>query len=328
VNLIRSICIACLSLFLPSLVIAAPASFEGFVQVRTGNTLYVSYTAPKAAAPTVVLLNGLTNRFEDWNSFAAQLEKRGLGIVRLDMMGQGRTLVEAGGSNGEFAVAAQVEDVHALLEKLEISKPIHLVGFSYGGGIAQAFAAKYSSQIANLILMSPFTASIESQDSYLRWQVSQHRFLFPFDTRSYDEIYDQYLHIFIFTTYPAADPRLLENPYRLEGVYNLVRGIRRFRSVDVMKSMPKGKVHMMIGSADELIPQRMLEEYWAALPLSVKASRLTILGCGHRIPELLPVQAANWVLRIVDGDPELKGGRSFTLNPWLSLSQPETNLSR
>jgi pimeloyl-ACP methyl ester carboxylesterase len=323
----RSSIIAVASLFIPCLVLAAPSvhSVHGLLNLGNGHTLFVDFAPAQAGSPTVVLFNGLTNQVSDFDQFASQLQSQGLGAVRFDFMGQGETLIAAGGSTGIFTVESQVADAHALLEKLGVSSPVHLIGFSYGGGIAQAYSAKFPEQISSLILMSPFTASIESQDSYIRWQVSAHRLMFPFDARSYDEIYDSYLRSFIFLTYPAADPRLLENPYRLEAVFHLVQGIRHFRSTDVMSSLPKGKLHLMIGAIDELIPAGMSRDFWSALPDDVKASRLTITGCGHRIPELVPTLAANWVKRIIARDPKLSGGHSYVVNGYIPSSQIETD---
>ena len=315
--------LALLAFLAPSFAMAQLRTFEGNIQLENGNSIFVKTVAPRESAPTIVFFNGLTDRLQSWDSLTTNLVSRGYGIVAFDFMGQGRTLLSNKVPTKGVAVWNQVEDVRELLSKLEVQEPIHLAGFSYGGGIAQAYAARYPQSIATLTLMAPFTTSIESQDAYFRWQAAQHRILFPFDTREYDEIYDQYLRTYVFSNYPLVEPALLE-PFRLEGVFRLVQGVRHFNSFDVIELLPKGKLHLIIGTFDQLIPRKMQDEFWERLPRDVRASRLLLEGVEHRIPLYAPNGAARWIHRIVSGDPEISNGRTFTLNPWMLSSQNET----
>ena len=52
-----------------------------------------------------------------------------------------------------YAVADLVADLHALLAALDVSAPIGLVGNSFGGLLALAFAARYPDRVARLALI-------------------------------------------------------------------------------------------------------------------------------------------------------------------------------
>ncbi len=50
-----------------------------------------------------------------------------------------------------------VRDLHALVEAAHIPKPFVLVGHSFGGLLVQAYAAKYPSDLAGLVLVDPLS---------------------------------------------------------------------------------------------------------------------------------------------------------------------------
>ncbi|MEK7356407.1 MAG: alpha/beta hydrolase [Bdellovibrionota bacterium] len=301
----------------PAIATGIPASAQktGFVKLATGRELYAEYVKPAPGKPTIVLVNGLTYRIGCWDAFVRELHGSGLGILRYDPMGQGRTLLKYSSKIEAIPYGEQAEDLALLLDALKLPT-VHLVGLSYGGGIGFAFAAAHPSRVATLTAMAPFVAPIAWQDRYLSLQVSQTRLLNPLLTWTDDEIYDFYLRNFVYSTYPSYEPIVLENPYRLEATFRLVQGIRKFHVIDVVDRLPKGKLHLVLAGDDTYVPHEMHEKFWNALPKGVAATRLIIAGSGHKIPELEPQFAARWVKEIVNGNAKLSNARTFTGKPW------------
>ncbi len=76
---------------------------------------------------------------------------------------------------------------------------------------------------------APFIERLTDQDLIIDGWVSEHRLLFPLDPRTKEELYDWYLRVLIYLTYPAAEPVLLENFFKLEATFRMVRELRTLR---------------------------------------------------------------------------------------------------
>ncbi len=296
--------------------ISTLAQTKGFVQVTPERELYVDYVPAQKGLPTVVLINGLTYSTRQWQNFAEALLARGVGVLRYDPTGQGQTLLRYAPVVQVIPVQQQIEDLHTLLNILKINGPFNLVGLSYGGGVASGFAAAYPSLVKNLILMAPFTRPLEGQDRWIRAQIWATRQMFPFNKLSDDELYDHFLHQISYATYPQAEPIVLENPFKLEATFRLVQGIRKFRPMDLTHLLPPKSVHLMIARQDQYIETSVLDEYWDAVPVSARASRIYINGSEHKMVEAVPRFTAAWVYQIVSGNPKLFTGGDFEGYPY------------
>jgi pimeloyl-ACP methyl ester carboxylesterase len=295
--------------------------------------IFVRHKPAAAGESTIVLLNGLTYSTREWNSFANALENLNsrMGILRFDMHGMGKTLLE-----GKVPVVEtvpyqkQVELLSKVLKNLDIKKP-HLVGLSYGGGIAIAYAAQYPKKVGQVVLMAPFTEPLESQDKWIRTQIAIHRTTFPLNPASDDELYDFFLRQIVFSTYPSAEPSVLENPYKLEAVFRMVQGIRKFKATQFVKDLPENSIHLMVANEDQYIPQEVMDRFWRALPKSKRASRINISYSEHKLPEAIPSFTAAWIMELLR-NPLLSEGKVFDGKSWrfeatsgsntISLPQP------
>lgn len=292
-------------------------SYQGFVKVAPKRQLYVDYVKAEGTKPTVVLLNGLTYSTRQWDDMVKPLIERGIGVVRYDMFGQGKTLLKYAPIKEVIPYQDQVSDLKSLLNELGVKAPYNLVGLSYGGGIAAGFAAAYPKEVKNVIMLSPYTQPLETQDISIRAQIQAVRLTFPMNPMSDDELYDFFLKQNIYTTYPSAEPIVLENPYKLDATFHLVQGIRKFRPVDVADTMPKDVLHLVIARQDQYIPNYILDAYWKAVPRASQASRLYVNGSEHKIPEAVPNFAAAWVYQILSGNPIYFKGSDFEGFPFL-----------
>lgn len=290
---------------------------EGFVDIGNKERLWASYKPATRGAPTIVLLHGLTYTMKPWNLFSDALEKLNpdLGILRYDMKGMGKTLLDGPVPvNYEITYQDQVRLLRALLKTLKIEKPT-LVGLSYGGAIALSYAATYPGSFDKLILMAPFTEPLEGQDRWIRMQIAATRLAFPLNPATDEELYDFFLRQFIYTTFPAAEPVVLANPYILESIFRMVKSVRLFKASEIVNRLPPASVHLVVANQDQYLTGGVLDRFWNNLPASTRASRINIAFTEHKIPEAIPSYSAAWVHEILTNS-KVSGGKVFEGNSW------------
>jgi pimeloyl-ACP methyl ester carboxylesterase len=291
--------------------------FKGFVQVRPDRELYVEYFRPQQGKPTVLLLNGLTFTTREFQFYAGALARRGIGVISFDFDGMGKSLLRYAPSLAVYSVDQQVQDVRTLLFAMKQRPPFNLAGLSYGGGIALGFSLAYPKEVNKLILMAPFTEALSSQDAWIRTQVRLTRQSFPNNPASDEELFDFFLRQFVYSTYPQSEPIVLENPFKLEGIFNLIRGIRKFRPVDMAHRLPPRTLHLMVAGSDQYVSSSLLREFWGRANPAARMSRILIHQSEHKIPQFVPEFAAAWTWQILKGNPVLSGGRDFEAWPFL-----------
>jgi pimeloyl-ACP methyl ester carboxylesterase len=292
----------------PSPVTAAEIS--GFVQVTKEQSLFVVDSRGKGEA--LIFLNGLTYSTKEWGSLTDAINELdpSLRTIRYDMTGMGKTLLKDPlPVNYAISLERQVNELKGLMDSLGLKKAT-LVGLSYGGGVGLEFARTYPNRVARLILMAPFTEALASQDEWILRQIAGTRIAFPLNPATDDELYDFFLRKLIFTTYPSAEPIVMENPYKLESVFRMVQGIRRFEARKIVRQLPSASVHLVVADQDQYLKSSVMDEFWTNLPKRVKASRIDISFTEHKIPEAIPLFAAGWIYSILK-NPTVSGGKEF-----------------
>ncbi|MFD3546789.1 alpha/beta fold hydrolase [Streptomyces sp. NPDC058655] len=114
------------------------------------------------AAPlgTVVLLHGLlTDSLASYYfTVAPAFAAAGLDVVMYDHRGHGRS----GRPQRGYTLGAFVDDLDALLDRLGVRTPVHLVGNSYGGTVAFGHALRRPERVAGMVV-------IESEPATAAW---------------------------------------------------------------------------------------------------------------------------------------------------------------
>ncbi|WP_326769326.1 alpha/beta hydrolase [Streptomyces sp. NBC_01591] len=134
------------------------------VMVDTGAVrLHVQRIGPREGRPaiaTVVLVHGLlTDSLASYYfTVAPAFAAAGLDVVMYDLRGHGRSERPAEG----YTVEHNIDDLEALLDRLAVTGPVHLVGNSFGGTIAFGFAARRPERAASVSL-------IESEPATAAW---------------------------------------------------------------------------------------------------------------------------------------------------------------
>lgn len=305
----------------------ALAPYTGFVEVRPGRSLYVDLKPAAPGRPTVVLLNGLTYSTRNWDRYVDELLKidPGLGILRYDPRGMGRTLLSDGIPLRPITLEDQSDDLHGLKPALGISGPTFALGLSYGGALALMHSVRHGEDFDQYIAMAPFLEPIPQQDAMIKEMVKSYRWNFPLDPRSDDELYDVYLWTLVYSTYPNAEPSVLEHPFKLQSIFRLAQGSRSWLAARYAALFPKGRVHVVGATADEYVGFDRLQYFLSQVPAGTLASTMFIQDPPletlpftqkhHKIVELRARLAAAWSYRILSGDPELQKGLTFWTDP-------------
>jgi proline iminopeptidase len=122
---------------------------EGFVDV---GGVFIYYKALGAGAPLVILHGGPGASHEYLLPYLIPLAKTNR-LVFIDERGSGQStrLADPVG----YTVEAMADDVEAVRRALGLGK-VSMLGHSYGGVLAQAYALKYQENLTHLILASTF----------------------------------------------------------------------------------------------------------------------------------------------------------------------------
>jgi poly(3-hydroxyalkanoate) depolymerase len=128
-------------------------------QLRTvtvgGRTLRVSVRPGDGTLTPLLLMNGIGASLEVLQPFVDALDPR-REVIRFDVPG-------VGGSPRPvmpYTMATFTPVVAALLTRLGHRDPVDVLGFSWGGGLAQQFAIQYRRRVRRLVLAATGTGSL------------------------------------------------------------------------------------------------------------------------------------------------------------------------
>ena len=144
----------------PSPQLGYPIS-EGYVDV---NGVWIYYKTVGRGQPLVVLHGGPGASHDYLLPHLIPLARRNR-LVFIDERGSGRSpsLEDPSG----YTIENMVEDVEAVRVALRLGK-INLLGHSYGGALAQAYALKYQRNLAHLVLCSTFSSTRAMNEVFVR----------------------------------------------------------------------------------------------------------------------------------------------------------------
>ncbi|MCX7646332.1 MAG: alpha/beta hydrolase [Rhodobacteraceae bacterium] len=125
---------------------AAPGRFA---DLPSGWTHYRWWGA--AEGPVAVLIHGLTTPSFVWEGLAPLLAAKGWRCLAYDLHGRGFSAAVPGRQDADFFL----RQLRGLLDHQGLGGPVTLVGYSMGGAIATAFAARHPDRVARLVLVAP-----------------------------------------------------------------------------------------------------------------------------------------------------------------------------
>ncbi len=134
------------------------AGRQGFVNVLGFRLFFRTVGAPTAG--TVLCLHGGPGATHDYLAPLTDLAEEGYQVVLFDLLGCGRSELPA--DHGLFTLEHNVEEVEGIRAGLHLGR-VHLVGSSYGGLLALAYALRYPEHLRSLVTVGglasvPFAA--------------------------------------------------------------------------------------------------------------------------------------------------------------------------
>ena len=136
---------------------AALAGSEREYITRDGNTLgYIAYTGP-GATTALVYLHGIESHAGWFAQAASLLQDHGYDVFNLDRRGSGVNRENRGYVSGHIDhYQLLFDDIHDFITPLRARyRHVFLVGLSWGGKLASAFALQYPDDVDGLVLITP-----------------------------------------------------------------------------------------------------------------------------------------------------------------------------
>lgn len=122
------------------------------IQGLDGETVRIAYldhpasstdSSPKAV---ILLLHGFPQTSHQFRHVLPVLAKEGYRCIAPDYRGAGRSST----SHHDFRKTTMAADMLALLDKLDITEPVHVVGHDIGGMIAFALASRHPQRVKSV----------------------------------------------------------------------------------------------------------------------------------------------------------------------------------
>ncbi len=148
-----------------------PKVFSKGLKVFTSTAnrqIVFDYVRPAKGKNTLVLLHGLGDSMYHLEAMADLAIRSGMGVLRVDLHGHGRTLSEFVKRHGDIPAELNfrdnIEDVRDLIKYLNL-KQVSILGHSYGGGIAFGLAVELQNVrgivVRSLHMLAPYVQRID-----------------------------------------------------------------------------------------------------------------------------------------------------------------------
>jgi proline iminopeptidase len=242
---------------------------DGFVKVLGYDLHYRSAGSPTAPA-TVLVLHGGPGGSLDYLLPLTDLTRWGYRVVLFDQLACGRSEVPPG--TDLFTLEHHVEETEGVRTALGLGR-VHLIGSSYGGLLALAYAIKYQPHLRSLVTVGglpdvPFASAemdrlinelpAEYRDA-IRLHFSRGELRHPDYLRATDRFYHTYV-----CRLPEWPPELTRTLQLAEErpVYRYMNGPNEFtitgtiRDINIVPDLPKIRVPTLVtgGRYDEVTP--------------------------------------------------------------------------
>ena len=268
-----------------------------FAKLNDGNVHY-QFTE-SGDGPIILLVHGVSCPMAIWDPIMDTLVAAGLRVLRFDLYGRGYS----DSPNLPYTVDLFVRQIDALLDYLEITEPVYLLGISLGGGIAVTYSAERSEKVERLILIAP--AGIPMPKIPLKLKLLRIRGLGDFMMKSMGRLLlqksfrTQYLYNkeksesfaeeFIFYYKKRNSLKGILSTYRDYPVDGLLDYYRKLSETSI-------PILLFWGNEDQLIPY---DTHMKILKILPRAEFCSIENAGHGVHYDCPLLVSSRILKFI-----------------------------
>jgi pimeloyl-ACP methyl ester carboxylesterase len=220
-----------------------------------------TYYEVAGSGPPLVLVCGISAELQVWRNQVDELSKH-FSVIRYDNRGAGRSSAP----DSPYSIPQMADDLAALLDALQIDAT-HLLGWSMGGYIAQAFARRYPQRVLKLLLLS----TAHEPDGYVRLAIRNWM-----NIRSSNMPYEQIVRFVLrwqFTPaafdnevfFEKAVQMMTSNPYAQKADAFLQQAEASLAYIPGDAVLPASTL-VMVGADDNLLPPYLSERLAKAIP--------------------------------------------------------------
>lgn len=170
---------------------------------------YRTWPSDQVRRATLVLLNGVMSHSGWFEPLGSRLSKAGFHVVGADRRGSGLN----DRARGDAPSAAQlVSDVKTIVEREnDLSRPLFLIGWCWGGVLAVNVALELEKQLSGLVLLAPGLYPTKKLKDEMSAEVAKHAGAPPDQPILTSPIREE-----MFTEGPALQEFIHQDPYRLK----------------------------------------------------------------------------------------------------------------
>lgn len=285
-------------------------SLNGEGSLAVAPDFSIAYKYRKGRGPLWIFLNGLGEDYASWDTFVDGLSREGKGrtnspsTLQVDLRGQGLSLTEEHLNRPEeylrFPFQTQADDLDRLLTHLGVDQPVRIAAFSYGGGVAIDFAARFAHRVDRLALVVPFVLRLDHAFPLqrlwgLQWRFAKGMGLVPPGLANVVERnYENFLSHYMNQRYS----RRLIDPRQRRVAIELTHAIMDFNALEVVARLPDKSVFLMTSELDTLVPRSLYQEFWSNLPESKRGHWTRVEDGEHLLLEQHPELVLGWLREV------------------------------
>ncbi len=125
------------------------------IELSDGYRAHARWWLPDAPIGAVLYLHGIESHGGWFEASASRLAAAGFAVLLPDRRGSGANRQDRGHARSAGRLLADVAEQIALLQSRVSARDVHLLGVSWGGKLAAAYAARGLGRIASLTLIAP-----------------------------------------------------------------------------------------------------------------------------------------------------------------------------
>lgn len=271
---------------------------EYFINIENTRVRYVE----AGAGPVVVLIHGNAGSVDDFDFRSLGLLCRDHRVIAVDRPGHGKS--ERPG-DADAKLQYQTRLLHETLSYLGVTRPV-LVGHSWGGSLALAYAVEYPTELSAIVLLAPAAYADGGPDQFMRAVLKtpvvgdvsltvgrvllgEHLLKKELQKAFYpDSVPDEYLR-------HASSSWLRHNQVRaiLEDEYTLDKDLERVSSHYSEISIP---VVIVTGDRDKVVSAK--HNAYRLKTSIAHAQLIELKNTGHQVPQTHPESIFNAVTLI------------------------------